>query len=80
MDLRANRNKLQISQSRLASLAGVSRFKICLYELNEGTLTSQELRLIHYAFHAEAKRLRSVADAVDLDQAELPPAGIGVLA
>lgn len=80
MNLRTNRNKLRISQSRLASLAGVSRFKICLYELNEGTLTSRELQLIRCAFHAEAERLRGAADTVDRDQAKSPSAEIEALA
>jgi predicted transcriptional regulator len=61
MDLRSNRNKLRISQSRLASLAGVSRFKICLYELGEGNLTPQELRLIRKVLQIEAERLRNLA-------------------
>src|SRR5437899_2603810 len=42
LNLRSRRRALRISQLRLARLAGVSRFKICIYELGDGSLTSDE--------------------------------------
>ena len=72
MDLRSNRNKLRISQSRLSLLAGVSRFKICLYELHEGTLTAEEQSLIRRALQAEASRLQNVRSEIDFGQSEAP--------
>jgi transcriptional regulator with XRE-family HTH domain len=57
MDLRAYRLSLGISQSRLARLSGVSRFKLCVYELGSGSLTPEELTRIKGAFEHETARL-----------------------
>ena len=66
MNLRAHRNALGISQSRLARMSGVSRFKICTFELGSGSLTPDEQDQIRKALHAEAERLRSVPAQLDL--------------
>jgi predicted transcriptional regulator len=66
MELRTNREALGLSQSRLARLAGVSRFKICLFELGDGKLTDEELNKIRVALQAEMDRLRNLATTVDL--------------
>jgi predicted transcriptional regulator len=69
LSLRSHRSLLRISQSNLARLSGVSRFKICLYELGDGHLTPDEQNRIREALTAEAARLRSVPDQIALDQA-----------
>jgi predicted transcriptional regulator len=61
MNLRTDRLALGISQSRLARIAHVSRFKICVFELGSGSLTLDEQRQINEAMHAEAERLRNAA-------------------
>jgi len=45
----------------LARLSGVSRFKICIYELGDGSLTEDEQSRIREALHAEAERLRNIS-------------------
>jgi len=57
MDLRTYRLSIGISQSRLARLSGVSRFKLCVYELGSGTLTPGELLRIKRALETETARL-----------------------
>jgi predicted transcriptional regulator len=49
-----------LSQSKLARLSGVSRFKLCAHELGAGSLTPEELRRICDALQAESDRLRNV--------------------
>jgi predicted transcriptional regulator len=61
MNLRAHRSALGISQSRLARMSGVSRFKICLFELGDGALTAEEESAIYEALRTEAERIRKVA-------------------
>jgi len=73
MSLRLNRNALGISQSRLARMSGVSRFKICTYELGNGFLTPDEQDRIREVLKTEAARLRSIPDQIDLEQAQLEP-------
>ena len=60
MDIRLQRNTLQLSQSKLARLSRVSRYKICLYELGDGSLTIEELGRISKALVDEVQRLRNV--------------------
>jgi hypothetical protein len=60
-DLKARRGELRISQSRLAKLAGVSRFKICLYELGEGGLAAEEQARVEQALREEAERIHATA-------------------
>jgi predicted transcriptional regulator len=70
MDLRSNRNALGISQSKLARLARVSRFKICMYELDGGSFTPDEHSRIREALLREANRLRNLPLNIDLDGPE----------
>jgi predicted transcriptional regulator len=69
MNLRADRSALGISQSRLARMSGVSRFKICTFELGSGALKEDELDRIKTALLAEADRLRTVSRQIDLGRA-----------
>src|ERR1043166_3439803 len=48
----------RLSQTRLARLAGVSRFKICLFELGDGQLTDDEQRKIKAGLQSEEDALR----------------------
>ena len=79
MNLRTYRNTLGISQSRLARMSGVSRFKICTYELGDGSLTTDEQSRIREALHAEAERLRNISTRIDCGQpsAAEPPRDVG---
>jgi hypothetical protein len=54
----------------LARLAGVSRFKICMYELDGGSLTPDEHNRIREALLGEANRLRSLSLSIDLGAQE----------
>ena len=63
--LRGNRIALGVSQSKLARSSGVSRFKICLFELGDGSLTDDEQNRIHQALQTEAERLRQVSTHYD---------------
>jgi hypothetical protein len=49
-----------MSQTRLARRASVSRFKLCMFELGDGTLTADEEGRISQALQAEADRLRAL--------------------
>jgi hypothetical protein len=51
-------------------MSGVSRFKICTFELGSGALNPDELDRIKSVLRAEAERLRSVSRQIDL---RLPP-------
>ena len=68
MNLRTHRLALGISQSRLARISGVSRFKICTFELGSGSLNPDEQDRIRKALHAEADRLRDIPAQIDLDR------------
>jgi hypothetical protein len=46
-------------------LSRVSRFKICLYELGDGSLTPEEQSRIREALQAEAERLRQISTQFD---------------
>lgn len=67
-DLRSHRGVLGISQSRLARLSGVSRFKICLFELGDGKLTDVEHAKLRAALQTEAERLRSLSTSINFGQ------------
>jgi hypothetical protein len=69
--LRANRISLGVSQSRLGRLSGVSRFKICTYELGDGHLSPEEQRRLYGALQAEADRLRGLAVQLDLQRSSI---------
>ena len=49
-------------------MSGVSRFKICTYELGDGSLTADEQSRIREALHAEAERLRNISVRVECGQ------------
>jgi predicted transcriptional regulator len=77
-DLRSQRNTLGISQLRLARLSDdVSRFKICLFELGDGSLTEEEQARIRQALRAEAERLRSIAVEFNQTKSIASPVGAG---
>jgi hypothetical protein len=59
---------LDVSQSRLARLAAVSRFKISMFELGSGKLTDDEQDKIRAALQNEVARLRLVAASIELGQ------------
>ena len=61
MELRSYRNLLGISQTRLARLSRVGRFKICMYEIGDGSLTAEEQCRLVAALKCEAQRLRTIA-------------------
>jgi predicted transcriptional regulator len=65
--LRAQRQSLGLSQSRLARISGVRRFKICTYELGDGTLTAEEQDQIRNAIQSEIARLRGLVISVEFD-------------
>ena len=67
-NLRRSRIALGVSQSRLARLSGVSRFKICTYELGDGALTPEQSSRIREALQAEAERLRKIPVRFDFDR------------
>jgi predicted transcriptional regulator len=73
MDLRSHRNAIGISQSRLARLSGVSRFKICTYELGDSSLTADEQGRIRGALQAEADRLRRIPAEINVDFNRVEP-------
>jgi transcriptional regulator with XRE-family HTH domain len=56
LNLRAHRSALGISQSKLARLSGVSRFKICTFELGADSLTLE----------SEIERLRSISARISV--------------
>jgi predicted transcriptional regulator len=70
-NLRTHRNAIGLSQSSLARISGVSRFKICTFELGSGSLSSEEQRRIKLALEAEASRLRSAAAQLSLNEIDL---------
>jgi predicted transcriptional regulator len=69
-NLRFRRRTLGISQTRLARLSGVSRFKICMYELGDGALTEDEHGQIRAALQVEADRLRNLPDQLEIGQTQ----------
>ena len=71
------RRGLGISQSRLARLANVSRFKICTSELGDTELSLDEEVRIKAALRAEAARLNSLAARLEdvVAGEESPPDG-----
>jgi predicted transcriptional regulator len=75
MNLRTNRLALGISQSRLARISRVSRFKICVFELGSGSLTLDEQEQIKEALRAEAQRLRHAAAQI-ADESPYKPAEV----
>jgi hypothetical protein len=60
-------------------MSGVSRFKICTYELGDGSLTTDQQSRICEAIYAEAERLRSIFTSIESSQPSVadPPRGAG---
>ena len=56
-DIRARRSQLRISQSQLARLSGVSRFKICMHELGDKRLNEKDEKEVEKAIRNEAARI-----------------------
>jgi len=71
--LRSQRLALKLSQSELGRRAGVSRPKICIFELGGAALTANEQRLIRLALQREAECLRNISTQVDFGQPESLP-------
>lgn len=69
-DLQVRRTSLGLSQSKLARLSTVSRFKICMFELGGGNLTVLELSHLNAAFEGEAARLRDVVSRLNVSEAK----------
>jgi predicted transcriptional regulator len=67
-DLRSRRTMLGMSQSKLARISGVKRFKICTFELGDCPLTPEEQKKIGNALQAETERLRSLPAKIDLGE------------
>ena len=67
MSIKTQRNSLRLSQSKLARISGVSRFKICMFELGSGTLTTEENERIKAALAYEIARLRQLTAEFDLN-------------
>jgi hypothetical protein len=59
-------------------MSGVSRFKICTYELGDGSLTTNEQVRIREALDAEAERLRNISTSLQFSNpSALEPATEG---
>ena len=69
--LRSRRETLGLSQSNLARISGVSRFKICMFELGGGALAPDEQLRIRKALEGESARLRSIAVEIDFHEIDL---------
>jgi transcriptional regulator with XRE-family HTH domain len=67
--LRTGRETLGISQSRLARISGVSRYRISTFEMGGGPLKPDECQRIKVALETEAARIRSVT-SLDLHDFE----------
>jgi predicted transcriptional regulator len=61
MDLKTRRSALHLSQSRLARLSGVSRFKICLHELGDKALSAPDMARVGPAIQQEAQKLHGIS-------------------
>jgi len=74
MNIRDRRLRLKLSQTRLAGLAKVSRFKICLHERGDQFLSAEELGRIQQAFRKEAERIRR--DLLDIGTDRIATGGM----
>ncbi len=72
MNLRSQRQRLGLTQSRLARLAGVNRISICLHELGDRPLREDERRRVQAALRGEAVRLVAVGSGIGEDLAMTP--------
>ncbi len=57
-DIRTRRSQLKISQSQLARLSGVSRFKLCMHELGDKPLNEKDEKEVEKAIRNEAARIQ----------------------
>jgi predicted transcriptional regulator len=62
--LRATRIALGLSQSALARVANVPRWKINSYELGDDSLSAEDFVRIDSAFRAVAQRLRALVEVL----------------
>jgi predicted transcriptional regulator len=76
-ELRSLRKAFRISQSKLARLSGVSRFKICLFELGDGQLSLDDQVHIRETLQAEAERLRTIPVEINFSQIQSSARGGG---
>lgn len=60
----SHRKALGLTQSKLARLAEVSRFKLCTFELGGGSLSANEHTRLLRALETEAARLRNLPKAL----------------
>lgn len=67
MTLRNQRVALGMSQSRLARVSGVSRYKICIGELGGESFSPEEWERLIKAIRGEADRLRYVTAQIVAD-------------
>jgi hypothetical protein len=60
-------------------MSGVSRFKICSYELGDSSLTADEQNRIREALRAEGERLRNISTCIECGQPSRaePPTEVG---
>jgi predicted transcriptional regulator len=77
MNIRDRRLTLRLSQTRLAALAKVSRFKICLHERGDQFLSADELGRIQRAFQEEAERMRRDLKHICADRAGIGATPVG---
>lgn len=68
--LKANRLSLGLSQSKLARLSGVSRFKLCTFELGGASFTPDERNRITTALTREAARLCTIVAQMSLNDVD----------
>lgn len=54
-------------------MSGVSRFKICTYELGDSSLTPDEQHRIRQALQAEAERLRNIPVQIEFGPPQPSP-------
>ena len=68
-DVRVQRKQLGLSQVRLANLAGVSRFRLTLWESGDGPLTEEELaRVISLLRHQAATTIEALSELAGAHQ------------
>ena len=65
MNLQTFRASFGISQSKLARMSGVSRFKLCTFELGNGRLDESEQERVRKAFQSEANRVHCLVATLD---------------
>ena len=68
--LKEGRLLLGISQSKLARLSGVARFRLCTFELGGCSLSPEDQRQIKLALEAEAARLHLAAARFSLHHSD----------